>query len=138
MLMVAASAAVGALVVAGLVAVGPPAEERQHRLDELRAQDLAMLKNVIDSYARTHDALPGDLATLVHENATLKTHDPQSGAPYGYDMLAKDRYRLCATFARDNTGTDRAPWATEWAHGAGRTCFEEVAPVRGPPTGRAL
>ncbi len=126
-LLIAASAAVGAAVVAALIVVGPPAEQRRQRLDELRAQDLAMLERAVNAYARAHGGLPADLDTAALDRAALKTRDPQSGAQYVYEILGTDRYRLCATFTGSSAGDERMPFTAGWPHGPGRTCFERVA-----------
>ncbi len=46
--------------------------------------------------------------------------DPESGAPYEYQVMSESTFRVCATFARvrDNPGD------VAWNHPAGRHCFE--------------
>ncbi|HVI57926.1 MAG TPA: hypothetical protein VM619_03495 [Luteimonas sp.] len=127
-LAIAAGAVVVAAVVAAFVVMGPPAAQREARLDARRVQDLQRLAGGIESHARLHDALPAALATLAAQpGARWPTHDPATGAPYGYAVTGKRSFRLCAVFATDTARApgDAAPWGgDEWSHAVGERCFD--------------
>lgn len=127
-LMVAAALVVAAVVAAALWVIGPPSAQRQLRLDERRVGDLQRIARAIELHAEREGRLPRDLATLAAQpGQRLPVTDPATAAPYDYEVLDRQRYRLCAQFAID---TGRGPegsgaWAPdEWRHGAGRHCFE--------------
>jgi hypothetical protein len=49
----------------------------------------------------------------------VNTIDPETAAPYGYEVTGQRTYELCATFnASRNESFD-----VFWNHGPGRTCF---------------
>lgn len=126
-LLVGAGLVVAGAIVASLYVIGPPSVQRERRLDAAREQDLAGLERLIDAYARGHDELPEDLATLTRGNAAPRSRDPESGEPYGYERLDERRYRLCATFRTSSAEDSPSVPDVTWAHGAGRTCYERRA-----------
>jgi len=129
----AVTVAVIAVVIAAVVTLGPPGAQRERRLDAARVSDLQVIQNAVMGYVARHEALPPDLATLAREPGyALSTSDPQTGAPYVYEVTGATSYRLCASFTTDtaNEGRDERPdytYSVEWAHGAGRQCFERHA-----------
>ena len=66
--------------------------------------------------------LPATLEELVDLARSRRpdVRDPETGAPYEYEVLARTRFRLCATF-RLERDEDADPF---WTHGPGRQCFE--------------
>jgi hypothetical protein len=125
-----ASVAVVIAVVAGMVALGSPADQRARRLDQRRIEDLRALANGIEYKWRTDQTLPRSLDELPAGFAR-GTRDPGTGRPYEYSVRAGSRYEICATFDRDNTDEAERPWPGHddvdvaiWTHGAGRNCFE--------------
>jgi type II secretory pathway pseudopilin PulG len=122
------SIAVVAAVVAAIVVMGSPTQQRQRRLDEHRVQDLSTIVNSIGMYASTHEALPPDLSMLGKQPGPRRAPtDPDTGAPYEYTVLGTDSYQLCAVFVTPSPDANTAPPYLEregWAHGAGRQCFE--------------
>jgi hypothetical protein len=132
-MLTAATAAVGAAVIAGIVLLGSPATERQRRLDAVRVDDLASIERLVASFASLHKALPHDLDSLTREPGYAVTlNDPDSGAPYEYETLSIDSYRLCATFKTRSSNDAprnayRRPLNETWVHGVGRQCFDRRA-----------
>lgn len=127
--------ALGALaVVAATIGLDPPARQRARSLDARREADLNALEIAIREHARRHGDLPADLAVLAAEPGfRAPSGDPQSGAPYGYEIVSTSGYRLCADFSTD-TKADPGPGTpavtTGWAHAAGRQCFERTIKER--------
>ena len=130
-LMVVAITAVVAAVVAGIAVLGSPAAQRQQKLDSVRVDDLAAIERLTSRFVSLHKALPRDLAALAREPGfAVRTHDPESGVSYDYQILSAESYRLCATFrARSSEPTSFMvqPPGTTWAHDSGRQCFTRSA-----------
>jgi len=127
-----ATSAVVAAVVTALFILGPPKHQRQRKLDDRRIQDLMSIEYTMDSYWRHHKKLPPDISTLSQEPGfDTHTMDPERGQPYELEITAPDSYRLCAVFALDSAESPQT-WghspSGEWAHGAGRRCFDRKAP----------
>lgn len=116
-----------ATVAATVVVMGTPGAQREARLDERRVRDLGRIADAIDRYHQIHGALPASLAALNDQpGVDLAIVDPESAAPYGYEMAGGRRYRLCAVFHTDSA----ARHATEWAHAAGNHCFDRAVKPR--------
>jgi hypothetical protein len=86
------------------------------------------VREQIDTYWQRHQALPNDLAGLAAEPGfDTPTRDPESSAPYGFEVKDADSYRLRASFALDTGARRSSPWlprASAWSHPAGRFCFD--------------
>ena len=134
-LAVLATIAVAATLLAAFLAMRSPSAQRDVTLDQRRVRELERIGFALDAHANLHGALPPDLATLARQpGSALPLHDPVTGTPYGYRPLAKDRYRVCATFVTDTAKTgEAAMYAVEpsWAHGVGHQCFERAVQLRG-------
>src|SRR5690606_16652197 len=127
-LSVIASVVVCATLVAAIVVLDSPPQQREQRLDARRVQDLQQLGNAIEAYHAGHKALPADLAALRAEMPgwNLAPGDPASGTPYSYEVLGERSYRLCAEFTTDTAAAEASPYGPvvdAWKHGAGRQCF---------------
>ena len=123
LLVVAASAA----VVAGILVVGSPAEERTRRLDRRRVEDLAAMASSVDLFWTRHSRLPASLEELRREpGASEPAGDPMTNAPYEYRVSSDRAFELCARFEGDSA---RDPVARSgfWSHGAGLHCFRREA-----------
>ena len=123
-----------ATVVAAIVVMGPPSQQRLQRLDERRIADLGRIQLAVQSYRNMHDGLPVSLAALAEKpGMRLSIVDPASGEPYGYEPTGDSGYRLCARFATDTANAMDAAqtWPPGgWDHAAGRQCFERrVDPI---------
>ena len=130
-LAVIASVVVGATLVAAIAVLDSPPRQREQRLDARRVQDLQQHENAIAAYHAGHKALPDDLAALrAMPGWNLAPGDPETGAPYGYEVLGERSYRLCAKFSTDTAAAEApyGPVVDAWKHGASRQCFtREVA-----------
>jgi hypothetical protein len=133
-LAIAASVVVVATVVAAVVAMGPPSQQREARLDARRVQDLQRIVQAVDGYYANHKALPADMATLATQPGWgLATADPQSGTPYSYEVSGERTYRVCASFTTDTAKPADGPWAPDsWNHGIGRQCFQQSVSKAAP------
>jgi hypothetical protein len=135
---VAATSAAVLAVIAGLFTLGTPSHAREHRLDELRSEDLARLSNSVDEYWTKHAALPAALDSLVSERELDRVPaDPKTDSAYTYLPSGERSYRLCATFAQpwDSSSIGRYPDGIDvgrrsWRHDAGRSCFDLTAPLK--------
>jgi type II secretory pathway pseudopilin PulG len=131
---VLASAAVAVVViaiVAGLVLVGSPGEQRLRRIDQRRVADLQRLASVLDTYYYANDALPPTLEPLVDgRRLSAVPRDPSTDAVYTYRPTGDRAYELCAVFDRPSDGLDPFPYDVFWSHDGGEKCFSFVVPQR--------
>jgi hypothetical protein len=119
---------VAAAVVAGLILLGAPAEERARRLDERRVQDLSGIARAADVYWTRNRRLPDSLEELRRETGVdVAATDPATNAQYQFRPLDGTKYELCATFDNESRESDRGGEAGFWSHRAGRQCFEREA-----------
>ena len=132
-----ATVVVASTVVAALLVMRSPGEQREVNLDLRRVRDLMQLDQAVDAHAVVQGRLPADLAALSRQpGSLLPTRDPVTAQPYGYEVLdaGAQRYRLCAVFDTDTAVTgDAALGPGDWTHGAGRHCFERVVAGRAAP-----
>lgn len=119
---------VGAVITA--IVLDPPGVQRQRKMDARRVEDLMTIQRVVTEYWSRHRALPPDLATLDQEpGLRVPANDPETGASYVYETTGPKSYRLCAEFARSTSERPTPPMYLEnWAHGAGRHCFDRKIP----------
>src|SRR3546814_9801932 len=80
---------------------------------------------MILSYQREHKVLPESFEALSRYSHRMLPTDPETGAPYAYEVLSQSSYRLCANFRaerRAETGPllNPSPFAF---HPAGEKCF---------------
>lgn len=122
-------------VIAALVLVGSPAQERRRWADEVRIRDLQTLKQAVDHFYDKQKRLPVSLAELKQQDTTLQTADAQTKSPYTYRSLGQREYEICAVFDTD-TDRETAPsaipsehsWYADkslpfWKHRSGAQCF---------------
>jgi hypothetical protein len=122
----AAIAIVVCAIAAGLYVVGRPADERVRRLDQGRTQDLAVVRDAVLRYVDQYKRLPASLQDLTGLPDAYRL-DPVTGRPYEYRATGAATYELCADFDRP-VDPQRAQFEDNtWKHGAGRTCFPQVA-----------
>lgn len=122
------------LIVAGIMAIGSPSEQRNVRFDQQRINDLSSIQSSVTEYYRANDnVLPKDLITLSQStyNYGLNMKDPETQVNYEYSIISKNQYKICANFATDNTKqrpTDMSyPTSEIWKHGIGKVCFDRIA-----------
>lgn len=121
-------AALGAIMVfilavgVGLYLAGSPGEQRLFNLDQQRVMHLHQIRNSVDTYWRTHRALPARVDEDVIGIAMGRVpHDPETDVEYEYEIKDGNAYRLCAVFGRKSPESIVDEF---WAHGPGRQCFE--------------
>jgi len=120
-------AVASAAVVAGIIVVGSPAEERTRRLDRRRVEDLAIMASAVDLFWTRHARIPASLEELHKEpGAREPLSDPVTGAPYEYKASIDRSFELCARFENASAG-DPAARSGFWSHGAGLHCFHREA-----------
>lgn len=121
-----AGVAVAAAVVAALLVMGSPQQQRQIRLDIVRADNLAVLQIAVRDYWREHQRLPESLAELAaRPGVRLPLDDPGGHPPYRYRVVDAGRFELCATFATDTASKRGQGYRVrrDWPHGSGEHCF---------------
>src|SRR4030095_1899714 len=115
-------------VIAAIVVLGPPSQQRKRKLDQRRIQDLMNIERTVNVYWQRHKALPSDLATLSREPGfSPPTSDPERGSAYEFKVTGIDSFRLCAEFSFDSKEDPQPRYYSvtgSWEHGAGRQCFE--------------
>jgi hypothetical protein len=127
----------GSLVVLATVVafslIGSPLTSRLQALDDRRLSDLQSLQQAVISYVggeRLLDreaeprALPATLDLVlkegyIYDRSTLL--DPETQAPYAYEVLPDGSFRLCATFSLERN----SDFSSDWNHPAGHTCFDK-------------
>jgi hypothetical protein len=88
------------------------------------------IQRAVEAYWTRQKALPPDLAILGKEpGLVVPANDPETGAGYVYEITGPKSYRLCAVFARTTAERATIPgYLVQWAHGAGRHCFDLKIP----------
>lgn len=144
------SAIVLVSIIGGFFVMGSPQTQRALRHDQQRIDDLRNIQSQVTEYYRTTEELPESLDELKDPlTSRYVPTDPSTGDPYEYAPLEGLSFELCATFERplptvDESKVDLSDWrvrdlqqtAADWAHDAGRTCFERtVDPDRIKPFG---
>ena len=118
---ITSSVMVAAVVIAGLIIAGSPGEQRLNRIDQLRVNDLQIIRNQLNRYWHQHEAVPEELGQLVDGSFLNELpRDPASGEPYEYKRTAPDAVKLCGVFARASAEDSPDDY---WYHLAGRQCF---------------
>lgn len=129
-LLAVATLVIVAAVIAGLIAIGSPALQRKHKLDEQRVADLNSISQYLKYYWEQHKQLPADLAELGRQPGFHVPSDPETGAAFEYAVTGTNAYRLCATFALDSADQEHRrdySGSDDWPHGTGRGCFDRHA-----------
>ncbi|WP_206859229.1 hypothetical protein [Lysobacter changpingensis] len=128
-LLIATGVVVAASVVAAVVSMGTPGQQRMVRQDERRVRDLDRLKDEIESWAERTGSLPADMGALARPGVRLSAQDPFTGKPYGYLAQGRRTYRLCAVFETDTAAVEQGRYGrADWPHPAGRYCFDLKLP----------
>jgi hypothetical protein len=120
----AAALAVLGAVVAALIVLGSPGEQRARRLDDRRLDDLREIAGAVDLHWTREGRLVASVEEVRAELRPSSDRDPETGEPYFYEPLGDHRYRLCATFNRASATEGYKPRDEFWTHDAGRHCFE--------------
>lgn len=121
-----------AVLVVALINVGSPTENRLLSLDQKRINDLNNFNVCVQNFWFEKKALPESLGALEDwgrcYNPDNRLTDPETQAPYGYEKLGPDKYKLCATFSRAGQGEPYWPSGL-WQHPAGEHCFGQTVNV---------
>jgi hypothetical protein len=111
---------VAAAVVAGLLVIGSPAEQRLLRFDEQRISELGQLADRAELQWTQEQRLATTAAELVDQYLTRLPTDPETQEPYEYRTTGPRQFEVCGTFDRPS----RPELAGDfWFHNAGRHCF---------------
>jgi hypothetical protein len=111
-----------AAVIAGIVILGSPADERAKRIDLRRVSDLQGMENAVNFYFAEHATLPASIEDLSKQPGVHIGSDPVTGAAYRYRARGADQFELCGTF--DRASAPRVLSGVDlWAHPAGDHCF---------------
>lgn len=125
------------LVISSFWFIGSPKKARLQRFDNERISDLNTLVYAIENYHSTNEILPVKLDDMPSTDIRIDNSvDPITGKRYLYEVIEKDKYKLCAIFDTD-TKDENIPrdyttnwWDINWAHTKGLYCFEkEIARI---------
>jgi hypothetical protein len=122
--------AVVAAIIAGLLLIGSPAEQRVLALDRHRESDLSNITRATTRYWDLHSSLPQSLDELAKypSGYAFSITDPETGAPYEYRITGEKTFELCATFgAPTPKSPDEGLNVPAYRHDAGRQCFDLTA-----------
>ena len=126
-LAIGVSAVVILAVVAGLVVLGWPAEERSRMLDARRVEDLSVLTQAVRRHYRREGTLPERIEDIHGGVDASWLQDPRTGAVYSYRVVDGETFELCADFeqvaARPHWPVPRDDEPFRF-HEAGPQCFE--------------
>ncbi|WP_374303175.1 hypothetical protein [Paracoccus sp. (in: a-proteobacteria)] len=87
-----------AILVAGIVATGGPAQGRAEKRDRTREQDLAQIQSLLFCKAQQAGQVLTDPTPTEACPMTPRLADPFTQAPYRLELVAPDSIRLCAAF----------------------------------------
>lgn len=87
-----------AVLVAGIVATGGPAQGRAERRDGARQRDLSDIQALLSCKAQQAGRVLTDPTPTEACPMTPRLADPFTGAPYRIERVAPDSVRLCAGF----------------------------------------
>lgn len=86
-------------IVGGLLTVGGPGQGRMERRDSTRLQDLRGLGRYVICLAKhNNDTLPDNLSEAAFCPGNDRLGDPFTGAPYAYERLGSNSFRVCTSF----------------------------------------
>lgn len=141
---IGAGVVVLASIVSGFFIIGSPSHFRDIRLDTERTSDLQSIQYQVLNRFQIKRAVPATLAELTDALIGFTVPvDPETGAPYTYEVLSKTSFKLCAHFSaatedlKGRGATDTSvsyPTAYPggysftgtsdvWTHEAGDACF---------------
>lgn len=134
-------------IILGFMTFGSPNAQREMRLDATREHDLSGLQWQILNEWQTSQKIPASLAELAKDDFSgyVMPVDPETNAPYEYNVTGPLSFELCATFGRASSAKSQDPKMMpidsygggldpRFQHEAGRTCFARtIDPVKYPP-----
>ncbi len=122
-------------IIYGVVLIGSPAQQRAKMLDEQRVNDLSSIQSqIVYTQWQNKGEVPANLDALRDPiSGYMLPTDPETNENYGYKMISKNSFELCATFktvsmSAQNVITKPYPYFDggtneNWQHGAEKTCF---------------
>jgi len=122
--------------------VGSPTTARNQKSDQTRVDRLRNITYKIESYYSVNNRLPENLSQLTVDSYSPMT-DPDTDAPFIYEVVSDLSYKLCATFYT-STLDEKAPGAphlptipgeyeTNFFHPEGYHCFTTSVKFYSPP-----
>jgi hypothetical protein len=138
--MVSSTVMAGAII-ASLLVVGSPAQQRDARLDQQRVSDLQSIQSNLIDYWQDKEAIPGTLVALEDDIIGYRNPvDPVTGEAYEYVVTGDLSFQLCATFATESDDSGLGTYTTPmmyrsgymgkdvdlWSHAEGRVCFDRT------------
>lgn len=113
-------------LISGFLIIGSPQNVRDLRFDLEKVNDLSMLQSQIIQYWQDKDILPVSLEDLNDPTyGFVVPVDLQTGDAYGYEVLEKYTFNLCATFNKEGDSQYRFK-DESWKHESGEVCFERT------------
>ncbi len=115
----------------GIYLAGSPGQQRQERLDALRASHLQRIFHQVNDHWQQKGSLPGSLEDLL---LSRELEDPDTEIPYEYRIIDDSKFELCAVFTTDTREVYEQPGLSGSPnvrhHGVGHTCFQfETVPL---------
>ena len=112
-----------ACLVTAFSLVDSPFRARELREDSERVSELRTISYSVSDFFTQNSALPENLDILEMQSKVRGENllDPVSSEKYEFEILGAKKYRLCANFVQPTADEYSDP---EWAHGAGRGCFD--------------
>lgn len=119
-------------IILGIISTGGPGQERDRKFDNERAGNLSAIANGISNFARDNKRLPVGYEEMLNNTrysySVSDTTDPETGESYEYNILASNRYELCAVFTlSNNIGDPYQKTLSTWQiHDSGRVCKQQT------------
>ncbi len=139
-------AVVAVTVAAAFFFAGSPQAERLRKFDQQRVGDLQTIQWQVVNYWQQKRQLPQNTVSLEDDISGFRVPmDPETGAPYEYEVRGERSFTLCAAFSLESAGdgsdvshskpVPAGEFSTNWDHASGRVCFERtIDPDLYPPT----
>lgn len=114
------------VIIFGFVYAGNPFAQKDISYDKLRMIDFSTIRSKIENYGYKAGKLPVKLTDLVDYDK-LPT-DPKTKKEYGYQLVSKLNYQLCADFATEvneepaNYSSNSLNYAIDRKHKKGYSC----------------
>lgn len=124
-------------VVYGFYLIGTPSSARKLQMDEKKVNHLRQIQYHIIEYRTQKKQLPPSLDSLTNALTGYKApSDPVTHKPYGYTVLSKNSFKICAQFELPYSKNDAKNVSStpnyfgesstlnwNWSHPAGYYCF---------------
>lgn len=132
-LAIVASVVLGALVIAGLFAVGSPGTARKFEADQARIRRLSELHGLLQNYHSRTGRLPSTLTELEQQEFNFSPEfdprsDPETHQFFEYSVQNARTYRVCASFLTSSFDKRKGRYYEDpgYMHDRGRNCFTKT------------